>query len=166
MHGISPHGHSEVNMLEMYRLLDIEESDLCSQRGLLPNSDQQTFEIYLPSNIYNDLQGYRFKITEQSRHQQSISFSYDQKNIDKFNLVSTYNSINNYLMDFIAHSSSAADYIVEERSSMEYIFDFESSSASVSQGIGTFYNGSCLVENYTFNHLMINRRPLFELLRN
>ncbi|UXI19133.1 GTP-binding protein 5 [Sarcoptes scabiei] len=162
VHGISPHGHSEVNMLEMYRLLDIEESDLCSQRGLLPNSDQQTFEIYLPSNIHNDLQGYRFKITEQSRHQQSISFSYDQKNIDKFNLVSTYNSINNYLMDFIAHSSSAADYIVEERSSMEYIFDFESSSASVSQGIGTFYNGSCLVENYTIiNHLMINRRPLF-----
>lgn len=132
----------------MYRLLDMEESDLCSKRGLLPNTDQQTFEMYLPSIIHELLKEYRRRLLE------TAAISHNNNNnkrpintfgnlnlgeLDKAKMVSTYVQINNFLINFIAHMLDKADYRVQDNTSMESMLDFESSS--VSQGIGYFYNG-------------------------
>ncbi|OXB79904.1 UNVERIFIED_CONTAM: hypothetical protein H355_000934 [Colinus virginianus] len=45
IHGRSVHGHADTNMEEMNMNLKREAENLCSQRGLLPNTDGQTFQI-------------------------------------------------------------------------------------------------------------------------
>lgn len=53
VHGRSANGSGDCGLVEMNVLLEREERDLCSRRGLLPNSDQQTFVLVLPK-IIND----------------------------------------------------------------------------------------------------------------
>ncbi|MEJ1279625.1 transmembrane protein 67 [Cricetulus griseus] len=45
IHGRSVHGHADTNMEEMNMNLKREAENLCSQRGLVPNTDGQTFQI-------------------------------------------------------------------------------------------------------------------------
>lgn len=53
IHGRNANGSSDCSLSEMNALLEREERDLCSTRGLAPNSDQQTFTLILP-RIIND----------------------------------------------------------------------------------------------------------------
>jgi hypothetical protein len=53
LHGRNANGTSDCGLVEMNVLLEREERDLCSRRGLLANSDQQTFVLVLPK-IIND----------------------------------------------------------------------------------------------------------------
>lgn len=69
IHGRNANGSGECGVTEMNVLLEREERDLCSKRGLAPNSDTQTFLLILP-RIIND-------------HYRKLLFSYD--------LVASYN---------------------------------------------------------------------------
>lgn len=69
IHGRNANGSGECGVAEMNVLLEREERDLCSKRGLAPNSDKQTFLLILP-RIIND-------------HYRKLLFSYD--------LVASYN---------------------------------------------------------------------------
>ncbi|WAR13151.1 MKS3-like protein [Mya arenaria] len=51
IHGRSVHGKSDTNMREMFDMMKKEEEDQCSQRGLLPNEEQQTFMMALPRKL-------------------------------------------------------------------------------------------------------------------
>lgn len=51
IHGRSVHGHADTNMEEMNMNLKREAENLCSQRGLLPNTDGQTFQISISSKM-------------------------------------------------------------------------------------------------------------------
>ncbi|KFM66491.1 Meckelin, partial [Stegodyphus mimosarum] len=53
IHGRSTHGKADVNMKEMHEFLRKEEEDLCGHRGLLPDTEQQTFQILLPSGVHD-----------------------------------------------------------------------------------------------------------------
>lgn len=53
IHGRNANGSGDCSILEMNALLEREERDLCSRRGLAPNSDHQTFVLILPK-IIND----------------------------------------------------------------------------------------------------------------
>lgn len=53
IHGRNANGSGDCSILEMNALLEREERDLCSKRGLAPNSDHQTFILILP-RIIND----------------------------------------------------------------------------------------------------------------
>lgn len=53
VHGRNANGSSDCSLSEMNALLEREERDLCSMRGLAPNSDQQAFVLVLP-RIVND----------------------------------------------------------------------------------------------------------------
>jgi meckelin len=48
IHGRSVHGYADTDMWEMREHLRKEEENLTGQRGLVPDSDQQTFEMYVP----------------------------------------------------------------------------------------------------------------------
>uniref|UniRef100_A0A674DVZ9 Transmembrane protein 67 n=1 Tax=Salmo trutta TaxID=8032 RepID=A0A674DVZ9_SALTR len=51
IHGRSVHGHADTNMEEMNINLKREAESLCGQRGLLPNTDTQTFQISITSRL-------------------------------------------------------------------------------------------------------------------
>lgn len=53
VHGRNANGSSDCGLSEINALLEREERDLCSMRGLESNSDQQTFVLVLP-RIIND----------------------------------------------------------------------------------------------------------------
>lgn len=53
IHGRNANGSGDCGLAEMNALLEREEQDLCSKRGLEPDSDQQTFVLVLPK-IIND----------------------------------------------------------------------------------------------------------------
>ncbi|XP_054164949.1 meckelin-like, partial [Oppia nitens] len=126
IHGLAANGKSDVNMVEMYELLEREENDLCSKRGLLPNSDHQTFEMSLPlaidehyRRIRSNLSGF-IKITDRMR-----SFGSQTSKIDIQKLIPTYVLINKFLSGFIEHNFKDVDYIVREKSTFESILDAE-----------------------------------------
>ncbi|XP_059528220.1 meckelin isoform X2 [Myotis daubentonii] len=51
IHGRSVHGHADTNMEEMNTNLKREAENLCSQRGLVPNTEGQTFQIAISSQM-------------------------------------------------------------------------------------------------------------------
>uniref|UniRef100_A0A3Q3E8H1 Transmembrane protein 67 n=1 Tax=Labrus bergylta TaxID=56723 RepID=A0A3Q3E8H1_9LABR len=51
IHGRSVHGHADTNMEEMNNNLRREHESLCSQRGLLPNSELQTFQVSITNRL-------------------------------------------------------------------------------------------------------------------
>ena len=53
IHGRSVHGRADTNMREMNEQLKREEDNLCGQRGLEPNTDNQTFQVSLPQKFRN-----------------------------------------------------------------------------------------------------------------
>eukprot|EP00048_Salpingoeca_helianthica_P021855 m.14813 g.14813 ORF g.14813 m.14813 type:complete len:959 (-) comp6514_c0_seq1:53-2929(-) len=58
IHGRSVHGTAEVDMWQMRDQFHREESNMTSQRGLLPGSDVQVFEIHIPRTLrqsYDDV---------------------------------------------------------------------------------------------------------------
>lgn len=136
IHGLSPNGRSDVNMLEMYEMLEKEESDLCSKRGLLSNTEQQTFEMFLPLAVVQHWKELRKKLDAQCRA--SLLFGTQLVAVNKELLVQTYWSINNFLCNFLEHSFSKADYIVKDKSGMESLLNFE---MPVVYEKAYFYNG-------------------------
>ena len=45
IHGRAVHGHADADMAEIVTALKREEDNLCSRRGLEPDSEQQTFSM-------------------------------------------------------------------------------------------------------------------------
>ena len=45
------HGRADTGMAEMAENMKREEEDLCGQRGLLPNTEQQTFQVAVPHKL-------------------------------------------------------------------------------------------------------------------
>lgn len=48
IHGRSPHGFADTDMCTMVQQLRRESENMCGHRGLLPNSEHQTFCFYAP----------------------------------------------------------------------------------------------------------------------
>lgn len=51
LHGRSVHEHADTDMLQVNRNLKREEDGLCAKRGLLKDSDTQSFEIFISREI-------------------------------------------------------------------------------------------------------------------
>lgn len=147
IHGRSPHGYADVNMQEMHDLLTREENDLCSKRGLIPNTDQQTFQMSLPISLYEHIQRMRSALDPYSssgrRRSQSLkSFSGFIQNVVSDKIVPTYLILNKFLSGFIDHNYKEFDYTVKDKSILESILDTEFNEGS---DRGYFYNGKCLI---------------------
>ncbi|RWS01333.1 meckelin-like protein [Dinothrombium tinctorium] len=126
IHGRSPNGHSDISMKEMHEFLKREEEDLCPKRGLLPNTDQQTFEMALPTSVHEQYKRIRTVLTSYSQatdRMQGIGGSLFKVDIEK--VIPTYHTINKFLSGFIEHAYKDVDYAVKDKSNIEMILDTE-----------------------------------------
>ncbi|XP_069477453.1 meckelin [Ambystoma mexicanum] len=121
IHGRSVHGHSDTNMEEMNMNLKREAENMCSQRGLLPNTDIQTFQIAITIKTRLQFDRIHDTLTRRngySRFLNSPGTPFEQS-------TKAYHTMNKFLGSFIDHGHKEMDYIVKEKVLLERILGME-----------------------------------------
>ncbi|KFP71627.1 Meckelin, partial [Acanthisitta chloris] len=121
IHGRSVHGHADTNMEEMNMNLKREAENLCSQRGLLPNTDGQTFQISISRRMRQRYDWIHESLTRKrgpARLLDSSANTFEQS-------TRAYNTMNKFLSSFIDHVHKDMDYIVKDKLVLERILGME-----------------------------------------
>ncbi|NXY71476.1 MKS3 protein, partial [Glareola pratincola] len=121
IHGRSVHGHADTNMEEMNMNLKREAENLCSQRGLLPNTDGQTFQISISRKMRLHYDRIHESLTRKrgpARLLDSSANTFEQS-------TRAYNTMNKFLGAFIDHVHKEMDYIVKDKLLLERILSME-----------------------------------------
>ncbi|KAM6410763.1 meckelin isoform 2-T2 [Pluvialis apricaria] len=121
IHGRSVHGHADTNMEEMNMNLKREAENLCSQRGLLPNTDGQTFQISISRKMRLHYDRIHESLTRKrgpARLLDSSANTFEQS-------TRAYNTMNKFLSSFIDHVHKEMDYIVKDKLLLERILGME-----------------------------------------
>ncbi|XP_075682080.1 meckelin isoform X2 [Rhinoderma darwinii] len=121
IHGRSVHGHSDTNMEEMNSNLKREAENMCSQRGLQPNTDIQTFQISISSRTrtqFDRINDNFIKNHGPSRFLHSSSAISEQS-------TKAYHTMNKFLSSFIDHAFKDMDYFVKDKLLLERILGME-----------------------------------------
>ncbi|KAM9848023.1 meckelin-like [Aulostomus maculatus] len=106
IHGHSVHGYADTNMEEMNNNLKREAGSMVGQRGLLPHSDIQTFEVSLTEQLGQHHEKIRCELTERSAPVRRMDAS-----------------IANKLEEFLhAHRT---DYVVQDKNASERLLGME-----------------------------------------
>ncbi|XP_034030768.1 meckelin isoform X2 [Thalassophryne amazonica] len=122
IHGHSVHGHADTNMEEMNSNLKKEAELLCGQRGLLPNTDIQTFQVSISHCLR--LQYDRIREPLSRRHgpsrlvDASLANPFEQR-------TRAYNTMNHFLASVIAHAQPDMDYVVRDKLMLERVIGME-----------------------------------------
>ncbi|XP_015265310.1 PREDICTED: meckelin [Gekko japonicus] len=121
IHGRSVHGHADTNMEEMNMNLKREAENLCSQRGLVPNTDGQTFQISVSSKMRQQYDRIHETLTRKHGpvrllHSSTTTFEQSTK---------AYHTMNKFLGSFIDHVHKEMDYIVKDKLLLERILGME-----------------------------------------
>uniref|UniRef100_A0A2K5QQ76 Transmembrane protein 67 n=1 Tax=Cebus imitator TaxID=2715852 RepID=A0A2K5QQ76_CEBIM len=99
IHGRSVHGHADTNMEEMNMNLKREAENLCSQRGLVPNTDGQTFQIAISNQMrqhYDKIHETLIRKNGPARLLSSSASTLEQS-------IKAYHMMNKFLGSFIDH---------------------------------------------------------------
>ncbi|XP_051262375.1 meckelin isoform X2 [Dicentrarchus labrax] len=107
IHGRSVHGHADTNMEEMNNNLKRESESLCGQRGLLPNTEIQTFQVSLTNRLRSQYERIREPL---NRFEQNAR---------------AYHTMNHFLGSIIDHAHSDMDYIVKDKLMFERVIGME-----------------------------------------
>ncbi|NXI58330.1 MKS3 protein, partial [Chloroceryle aenea] len=121
IHGRSVHGHADTNMEEMNLNLKREAENLCSQRGLLPNTDGQTFQVSISRRMRLHYDRIHQTLTRKhgpARFLDSAANTFEQS-------TRAYNTMNKFLSSFIDHVHKEMDYIVKDKLLLERILGME-----------------------------------------
>ncbi|XP_050986760.1 meckelin isoform X1 [Labeo rohita] len=121
IHGRSVHGHADTNMDEMNTNLKREAENLCGQRGLLPNSDTQTFQI----SITNRLRTQYDRIIEPISRRSGPSRLVDASANPCEQSTRAYHTMNRFLGSVIDHAHREMDYIVKDKLLFERLIGME-----------------------------------------
>ncbi|XP_073085930.1 meckelin isoform X3 [Manis javanica] len=119
IHGRSVHGHADTNMEEMNMNLKREAENLCSQRGLVPNTDGQTFQIAVSSQMRQHYDRIHETLTRKNGPALSSSASTFEQSIK------AYHTMNKFLGSFIDHVHKEMDYIIKDKLLLERILGME-----------------------------------------
>ncbi|KAM8826582.1 meckelin isoform 1-T1 [Synchiropus picturatus] len=122
IHGRSVHGHADTNMEEMNNNLKREAESLCGQRGLLPNTEIQTFQISLTNHLrlqYDRIRESINRRTGPSRLMDASSGNQFEQNIR------AYYTMNHFLGSIIDHAHPDMDYIVKDKLAFERVIGME-----------------------------------------
>nr|CAD7394278.1 unnamed protein product [Timema cristinae] len=111
IHGRSPHGFADTDMQTMIGQLQREEDSMCGHRGLLPGTDQQTFQIIVPPQLRTYYRRVMSPISSivQTTNRLSMGTASGLRskmaveNVDKS--VQAYHSMNRFLSAFLEHVS-------------------------------------------------------------
>ncbi|GAA6220717.1 meckelin [Lates japonicus] len=122
IHGRSVHGHADTNMEEMNNNLKREAESLCGQRGLLPNTDIQTFQV----SLTNRLRSQYDRIREPLSRRNGPSRLMDASTANPFEQnVRAYHTMNHFLGSIIDHAHPDMDYIVKDKLVFERVIGME-----------------------------------------
>ncbi|XP_045254432.2 meckelin isoform X5 [Macaca nemestrina] len=121
IHGRSVHGHADTNMEEMNMNLKREAENLCSQRGLVPNTDGQTFEIAISNQMrqhYDRIHETLIRKNGPARLLSSSENTFEQS-------IKAYHMMNKFLGSFIDHVHKEMDYFIKDKLLLERILGME-----------------------------------------
>ncbi|KAM4736601.1 meckelin [Anableps anableps] len=122
IHGRSVHGHADTNMEEMSNNLKRERESLCGQRGLVPNSDMQTFQVSVTNRLR--LQYDRIQDSLSRRNRPSRLMDASTANLSDLQF-RAYNTMNHFLGSIIDHGHPDMDYMVKEKLMLERVIGME-----------------------------------------
>ncbi|XP_010778195.1 meckelin-like [Notothenia coriiceps] len=131
-------------MEEMNNNLNRESESLCGQRGLLPNSDTQTFQV----SLTNRLRLQYDRIREQIGRRNGPSRLMDTSSANQFEQRARgYQTMNHFLGSVIDHAHPDMDYIVRDKLMFERVIGMEFLEPSEKS---IFYND----EAHTFSDVL------------
>uniref|UniRef100_A0A1A8CSE3 Transmembrane protein 67 n=2 Tax=Nothobranchius kadleci TaxID=1051664 RepID=A0A1A8CSE3_NOTKA len=122
IHGRSVHGHADTNMEEMNNNLKRERESLCGQRGLVPNSDIQTFQVSITNRLRMQYDRIQDSLSRRSRPSRLIDASTANLSELQFR---AYNTMNHFLGSIIDHGHPDMDYAVRDKLMMERVIGME-----------------------------------------
>nr|XP_019574373.1 PREDICTED: meckelin isoform X1 [Rhinolophus sinicus] len=121
IHGRSVHGHADTNMEEMNLNLKREAENLCSQRGLVPNTEGQTFQIAISDQMRQHYDRIHETLTRKNGPARLLSSSastFEQS-------IKAYHTMNKFLGSFIDHVHKEMDYFIKDKLLLERILGVE-----------------------------------------
>ncbi|KAL0985354.1 hypothetical protein UPYG_G00155850 [Umbra pygmaea] len=122
IHGRSVHGHADTNMEEMNLNLKREAESLCGQRGLIPNTDTQTFQISITSQLRQQYD----RILEPLSRRSGPSRLVDAASGHPFDQSTrAYNTMNRFLGSIIDHAHRDMEYVVRDKLFFERVMGME-----------------------------------------
>uniref|UniRef100_A0A665WFX7 Transmembrane protein 67 n=1 Tax=Echeneis naucrates TaxID=173247 RepID=A0A665WFX7_ECHNA len=122
IHGRSVHGHADTNMEEMSNNLKRESESLCGQRGLLPNTEVQTFQVSLTNRLRAQYDRIREPLSRNNRPSRLIDASIaNQPDLN----IRAYQTMNHFLGSIIDHAHPDMDYIVKDKLVFERVIGME-----------------------------------------
>ncbi|XP_061920166.1 meckelin isoform X3 [Entelurus aequoreus] len=122
IHGRSVHGHADTNMEEMSNNLRREAESMCGQRGLLPNTDIQTFQVALSIR----LRSHYDKIRESFTRRHGPSRLIDAASANQLDPnIRAYHTMNHFLGSIIDHAHPDMDYYVRDKLTFERVMGME-----------------------------------------
>ncbi|XP_035989445.1 meckelin isoform X1 [Fundulus heteroclitus] len=122
IHGRSVHGHADTNMEEMSNNLKRERESLCGQRGLVPNSDVQTFQVSITNRLRLQYDRIQDSLSRRNRPSRLIDASSANLSDLQFR---AYNTMNHFLGSIIDHGHPDMDYMVKEKLMLERVIGME-----------------------------------------
>ncbi|XP_075215338.1 meckelin [Lycorma delicatula] len=148
IHGRSAHGFADTDMKTIMTQLKREEDDLVGHRGLLPASDQQTFQMFIPSQLRDYYQRVMASISNETHGSKlstgaiaaGLKSKVSSSNIDLDRSGQAYQSMNKFLAAFLEHALKDLDYEVREKLFVEALLDIEFSD-SLDRGVFYCDNG-------------------------
>ncbi|XP_023557118.1 meckelin isoform X2 [Octodon degus] len=143
IHGRSIHGHADTNMEEMNMNLKREAENLCSQRGLVPNTDVQTFQIAVSGHMrqhYDRIHETLVRKNGPARLLSSSASTLEQS-------IKAYHAMNKFLGSFIDHVHKEMDYFIKDKLLLERILGIEFMEPMEKS---IFYND----ESYSFSSVL------------
>uniref|UniRef100_UPI00398F5FE8 meckelin isoform X4 n=1 Tax=Pristiophorus japonicus TaxID=55135 RepID=UPI00398F5FE8 len=102
-------------------LCSISNENLCSQRGLVPNTETETFQIFITSKIREQYDKIREPIYWTDVPARVLNSPGDLTE----NRMRAYNTTNRFLGSFIDHALRDMDYIVQDKLLLERIIGME-----------------------------------------
>ncbi|XP_070575906.1 meckelin-like [Ptychodera flava] len=121
IHGRSPHGKADTNMKEMQEQLKREEENLVGQRGLLPNNEQQTFEMLVQLKLREQYD----KIMQPLAAAGAREGGQRAGAVDMERSLQAFQTMNKFLAAFLDHSLRDLDYVVKDKLLLERVLDME-----------------------------------------
>ncbi|GFG28269.1 hypothetical protein Cfor_01261 [Coptotermes formosanus] len=131
IHGRSVHGFADTDMQTILGQLQREEEDLCGHRGLVPGTDQQTFQMAVPLQLRSYYQKVMAPVSSimLSTKRMSVAGAGALRskmlsgNVDRS--IQAYHNMNKFLAAFLEHALRDLDYDVREKTFVESLLDIE-----------------------------------------
>eukprot|EP00042_Codosiga_hollandica_P036955 m.287014 g.287014 ORF g.287014 m.287014 type:complete len:974 (+) comp55006_c0_seq2:130-3051(+) len=137
VHGRSVHGYADTDMKSMRDQLKKESEELTAQRGLEPNTEQQTFEIHIPPSLRDHFDTVYNNVAREDASQREANRATGQTQLTD-RMIFAYATINRFLCAFLEHTFGEIDYLVQNKPVLARVLDLTPSVYTR----GVFYRDS------------------------